>query len=81
MVSGKSANRSPLGPIGHSFLNEFSQHANKARMGARGISPDHLEAEFLANLPGFFIQVEENLHMVRQKADRHDQDHGLSLGF
>ena len=41
----------------------------------------HAEPEFVAQLAGFCIEIEQDLHVVGNKTDRHDDDVGELVAF
>ena len=58
MTGAKRPESGPIGGAVDSFDNEFSDHPNEAGMNADGRRTLHADAEPLAKLAGFGVEVE-----------------------
>ena len=63
----------------HSFDDQLADHADEARVSADGGGADHVDAELVAKLAGFRVEIVEHFQMVGDEADRRDDD-VLQLG-
>ena len=50
-------------------------------MRADGFPPGHLQATLFRLIHGFGVEIEEDLHMVGDEADRNDRDGLVSFLF
>jgi hypothetical protein len=69
------AMRTQSGPFGgavDSFDNEFSDHLDETGIDADGCRALHSHAQPLAKLARLGVEVEQDLHMIRDKANRYD---------
>ena len=69
-----------LGTTAQAFFNQFPNTFNKNGMGPNGLGTSHFHSEPVTNPLGFFIEIEQNFHVIRQKSDRCDDD-GLLTSF
>ncbi len=54
----------------HSFLNQLSDHRDETGSDSNGRDSDEVNAAFLAKLARFSIEIEKNLDMIGQEANR-----------
>src|SRR5215831_9698211 len=64
-AAGSCRNVSFLGPA-----NDLAQHANEAGMVVNGASAIETQSALFRHLPGLNVEIEENLDMITNKADR-----------
>ena len=62
------------------LLDQLSNHADENRVCADSFASNHVQAEFFAGVDGFAVQIEQHLHVVRQKPDG-DNDDVFGPGF
>jgi hypothetical protein len=72
MTGAKRPQRGPIGGAVDAFYNEFSDHLDKTRVNADGRRPLHVDAQAFAQFLGLGIEVEQDFHVVGDKANRHD---------
>ncbi len=53
-----------------SFLDQFANHEDELRMAAGRTSSHHSQSVFDAEAASFVVEVVQNFHVIRQKADR-----------
>ena len=56
------------------FENKLADHRDELRMYSDRFSSLHVEPDLFALLLGLGVEVEQHLHMIRHKSDRHDDD-------
>jgi hypothetical protein len=73
MAGAESAECFFLGAV-YSFFNKLADHPDEPRMRTDRAGADKVDAEFRSELFGFGVEVVEHFHVVRDKADWHDDD-------
>src|SRR5687767_5912996 len=58
------------------FEDQLADHFDELRVLPHGLGTHYGEPQLVANLPGFDIEVVEDLDMVAQEADGHQHDRG-----
>ncbi len=74
---GCQTGQSPAARIGQVIdllADQLGEHGDEPGMGAHGGRTDHGQAEGIAGLPGLFIEVEQDLHVVGEEPDRVNDD-------
>src|SRR5262245_31059314 len=56
------------------LFHELANHADEPRVSANGGGTDHIQAELLSSQAGFFVQIVQHFHVIRDEADRNDDD-------
>jgi hypothetical protein len=63
------------------LLDQLAKHPYKTPVCAHGPRTNHGEAQFLTEVPGLLVEIVKNLHVIREKTDRVDDDVGRTLIF
>lgn len=74
MIGRKATDRAANGVLCHAFLNQFAEHRDKLGVGFDGLRSDHGHPESIGSCAGFFIEIEQDFHVIRKEADGHDDD-------
>lgn len=68
--------RLAIGSSLDAFGDQVDQRCEERRMRAHGRGPGHRHSQGIGQIPGFFVQVVQNFHVVGQETDRMDEDGG-----
>ena len=74
MIGRQVADRDPVEQAPRPLSDEIADHPHKLGRSADGRSADHVDAEFLAEIGCFGVEVKEHLHVVGDEADWRDHE-------
>ncbi len=64
----------PLVIVIDSLANQFTDHPNESGMRTHGRGAHRTHAQLSAQVPCLCVQIKKNLHVIRHKTDRRDDN-------
>ena len=74
MARSQRAQSSPLGRVIDSLENQLTDHVDESRMSADRRGSHHVDAQLVAQLLGFGVEIEGDFQVIGNETDGHNDD-------